>query len=92
MKIGNIDTYTDLELALMVLLDYLGSGNERKKKLGPRYSKVQSLVNDILWTEVIPDGSGKSGYSKDDVKKALLKVEPSHEDYLDLIDDILTEL
>lgn len=92
MKIGNIDTYTDLELALMVLLDYLGTGNERKKKLGSRYKAVQTLVNDILWTEVIPDGSGISGYSKDDITKALLKVEPSHEDYLDLIDDILTEL
>lgn len=92
MKIGKIESYTDLELALMVLLDYLGSGNARKKLLGSRYKAVQTLVNDILWTEVIPEGSGISGYSKDDITRALLKVEPSHEEYLELIEDILTEL
>ena len=92
MKIGKIDSYTDLELALMTLLDYLGSGNARKKLLGFRYKAVQTLVNDILWTEVVPDGSGISGYSKDDITRALLKVEPSHEEYLELIEDILTEL
>ena len=45
--IVNVDKYSDLDLALMVMLGYLGTGTTRRKKLGSRYKSVQTLVNKI---------------------------------------------
>lgn len=87
MKINNINTYTDLELALMVLLNYLGTGATRKKKLGARYKAVQELVNNILDHNVIPAGTGNT--TIEELNKVLLELEPTHEDYLDYIDEII---
>lgn len=42
-----LESYTDLELALMVLLDVFGTGSRRKKALGARYYSVQELVNEM---------------------------------------------
>lgn len=57
MKYAPIETYTDLELALMVLLGYFGNGAKRAQALGDRYHDVQSLVQRILNTGTVPEGS-----------------------------------
>ena len=87
MKINSIDTYTDLELALMVLLDYLGRGDTRKKKLGDRYKSVQNLVNYILANQEVPEGTGYMTIEA--LNDALLEMEPSHNDYLEYVSDII---
>ena len=52
-----LTAYSDLELALMVLLGYFGNGQTRKNNLGARYTAVQSIVEQILRGS-IPAGSG----------------------------------
>lgn len=71
MQTAAIKTYNDLELALMVLLGYMGNGADRVKKLGDRYSTVQKLVQQIIDTQKIPSGSS---YTKDQVTKAVQSV------------------
>lgn len=90
MKINKLDSYTDLELALMVLLDYLGSGSIRKKKLGERYKNVQTLVNYILANNEIPEGNGN--ITIEELNKVLIQIEPTHEDYLDYINEIIDKV
>lgn len=51
-------TYSDLELALMVLLGYYGNGQARKNALGYRYTAVQAIVEKIL-RGTVPAGSGQ---------------------------------
>ena len=41
-----LDKYTDLELANFVWQGLFGNGEERKQKLGNRYSAVQKIVNE----------------------------------------------
>lgn len=53
----SLGTYSDLELALMVLLGYYGNGVDRKKRLGSRYGTVQAIVEQILRGSV-PSGTG----------------------------------
>ena len=55
--IQNLNSYSDLELALMVLLGYFGNGAARKQKLGARYSAAQGIVEQIL-RGTVPAGSG----------------------------------
>lgn len=55
--IQNLNSYSDLELALMVLLGYFGNGAVRKQKLGARYNAAQGIVEQILRGSV-PAGSG----------------------------------
>lgn len=43
--VNELDKYTDEELAKMVWQGKFGDGEERKQRLGTRYSVVQSLVN-----------------------------------------------
>lgn len=45
---NELDKYSDEELAKMVIHGNFGNGTERVQKLGNRYDKVQSLVNDTL--------------------------------------------
>lgn len=45
----DLSKYTDEELAKMVVRGDFGNGQERKNKLGERYSKVQSIVNEIIY-------------------------------------------
>lgn len=87
MKI-NINKYNDLELALMVLLNYFGVGDTRKRLLGTRYKKVQSLVN-IIGTGVMPEGSS-AGIDLNKIKEALESLKPTDEDYNDYVDDIIS--
>lgn len=53
----SLGTYSDLELALMVLLGYYGNGADRKKRLASRYGTVQAIVEQILRGSV-PSGTG----------------------------------
>ena len=87
MKINNINSYTDLELALMVLLDYLGSGQVRKKKLGSRYHDVQVLVNFILAYSEIPEGTGN--LTIEELHRALLDMKPSDDDYNEYCEQLI---
>ena len=47
MKPGNLNTYSDLEIALMIKLDVFGTGENRRKALGSRYAAAQKIVNQI---------------------------------------------
>lgn len=87
MTINNINSYTDLELALMVLLDYLGTGQARKKKLGNRYHDVQVLVNLILANNEIPEGTGN--LTIEELHRALLDMKPTDDDYVSYCDEII---
>lgn len=64
-------TYSDLELALMVLLGYYGNGQTRKNNLGYRYTAVQAIVEKIL-RGTVPAGSGQVNTSA--VEKAVRNV------------------
>lgn len=81
-----ISKYSDLELALMALLGYLGNGETRKNKLGSRYNAVQLIVNQILAGSV-PAGSGTD---PDRVKKAVLNV--FSEDIEQIAEEIINEI
>ena len=58
-KIQALNTYSDLELSLMVLLNYFGTGATRRQKLGGRYAAVQRIVDQICHGTV-PAGKGGS--------------------------------
>lgn len=70
MKPGKLSTYSDLEVALMVLLGVYGNGAARKQALGSRYAAVQKTVDFIVSTSNIPDGSGAD---PDRIKKAIMQ-------------------
>lgn len=78
-----LNTYSNLELALMVLLGYYGNGQARKNKLGSRYSEVQAIVEQIL-RGTVPAGS--AGYTKAQISKSL------HAVFDQMIDDIVKEV
>jgi len=56
-RLQALSTYSDLELALMVLLNYFGTGSARRQKLGSRYTAVQRIVDQICHGTV-PAGKG----------------------------------
>lgn len=64
MKPGNLNTYSDLEIALMIKLDVFGTGENRRKALGSRYAAAQNIVNQIGATGRIPDGSARADPEK----------------------------
>lgn len=59
MAPGRINSYSDLELALMILLGCFGNGQERRDRLGARYDEAQGIVEWILRYDKIPDGKGQ---------------------------------
>lgn len=77
-----VSKYSDLELALMALLGYLGNGEARKQKLGSRYSIVQGIVNQILAGSV-PAGSGTD---PERVKRAVLNT------FTEVIEEVTEEI
>lgn len=87
----DISKYSDLDLALMVICGYLGSGAERRIKLGSRYIKVQAMVNQIVRGNM-PLPEEKGGYSKEDIREALQKVMPDQDDISAFISEILGDL
>lgn len=68
----SLGTYSDLELALMVLLGYYGNGADRKKRLGSRYGTVQAIVEQIL-RGTVPSGTGPD-VMQARISKAVAKV------------------
>ena len=83
----SLGTYSDLELALMVLLGYYGNGADRKKRLAPRYGTVQAIVEQIL-RGTVPAGTGPA-VIKTKVKAAVTKA--LQESITELTEDILNE-
>ena len=69
MQKAALKTYSNLELALMVMLGYYGNGETRKKNLGDRYNTVQGIVQNIIDKQKIPAGTGL--WNKDNIKKAV---------------------
>lgn len=69
--IKQLNQYSDLELALMVLLGYFGNGQTRKNNLGSRYAAVQGIVEQIL-RGTVPAGSGM--FEKEKIKAAVQAV------------------
>lgn len=80
-------SYSDLELALMVLLGYYGNGAARKQKLGSRYATVQGMVEQIL-RGAVPAGSGE--FNRENVRTAVYAVFDKTID--DITEDIINEL
>lgn len=89
MKI-DISKYSDLDLALMCCAGYLGNGTERRQKLGPRYLKVQLLVNQIT-RGTMPDPP-QGGVTKDQIRKALVSMRPSQSEYDSFIEEVIQKL
>lgn len=58
MTPGRLSSYSDLECALMVIIGCYGNGQARRGALGSRYATVQSIVEQILNSGKVPDGSG----------------------------------
>lgn len=85
MRNINIDKYGDLELALMCLLGYFGSGVDRLRALGTRYTKVQPMVNKLVCGVVPPSTS----INYEVVKNALLKMTPTKDDYVSYVDELM---
>lgn len=71
MTVGSISSYTNLELALMCICGYLGNGDQRKSKLGSRYNAVQKLVDQILNSNKVPNGTGSGTITDAKVKTAV---------------------
>ena len=85
-----ISQYTDLELALRVLLDVFGKGNKRREALGPRFSKVQTIVNQIIISGYIPALSREYGTER--VRKVLEEYRPTDAQYDDFMNEFLNAL
>ena len=85
-----ISQYTDLELALMVLLDVFGKGNKRREALGPRFSKIQTIVNQIIISGYIPALSREYGTER--VRKVLEEYRPTDAQYDDFMNEFLDAL
>lgn len=83
----NLTSYSDLELALMVLLGYFGNGQDRKNRLGSRYDKVQSIVEQIL-RGTVPAGNGPA-VIKTKVKAAVTKA--LQDSITELTEDIIND-
>lgn len=60
MKPGKLSSYTDLELALMIMCGYYGNGAARKTALGSRYNAAQAIVDKMINSGKVPDGSAHS--------------------------------
>lgn len=85
-----VSQYTDLELALMVLLDVFGKGNKRREALGPRFSKVQTVVNQIIISGYIPALSKEYGTER--VRKVLEEYRPTDAQYDEFMNEFLNAL
>jgi hypothetical protein len=70
MKTAALTTYSDLELALMVMLNYFGTGQTRKAKLGSRYVAVQKLVDQIC-NGSVPAGKGSGAVDPAKLQRAI---------------------
>lgn len=83
MTPGRLSSYSDIEAALLVIIGAYGNGQARRNALGSRYGAVQGLVEQILNSGKVPDGSGTDPAK---LKKALDAV------YYDVIQDVTAEV
>lgn len=83
MTPGRLSSYSDLECALMVIIGCYGNGQARRDALGSRYGAVQSIVEQILNSGNVPDGSGTDPEA---VKNAMLAT------FYDTIEEITNEV
>lgn len=88
MQTANLKTYSDLEIALMIMLGYFGNGQDRVKALGSRYNACQAVVEEILMTGKVPSGSGAA--SADQIIKAVHSV--FDKDIDKITEELLNEL
>lgn len=85
-----VSQYTDLELALMVFLDVFGKGNKRREALGPRFTKVQTIVNQIIVSGLIPALSRE--YGEERVRTVLEEFRPTDAQYDEFMNEFLNAL
>ncbi len=83
MTPGRLSSYSDLECALMVIIGCYGNGQARRDALRSRYGAVQSIVEQILNSGKVPDGSGTDPEA---VKSAMLAT------FYDTIEEITNEV
>ena len=83
MSPGRLSSYSDLEAALLVIIGAYGNGQARRNALGSRYDAVQGLVEQILNTGKVPDGTGTD---PEKLKKAMNNV------YYDVIQEVTNEV
>lgn len=85
-----LESYTDLELALMVLLDVFGTGSKRKKALGSRYYSVQELVNEMNKSgEIKPS---LSVFPVEKIRAVFGEQRPTDQDYQEYVDAFINAL
>lgn len=82
----NINLYSDLDLALMCICGYLGSGTARKKKLGDRYAAVQRLVNQITRGSMPAPSKGQT---KEELSKRIRSLMPTEADIDSFIEEVI---
>lgn len=87
MKV-NPEKYSDLDLALMVLLGYFGTGSSRRKNLGKRYAKVQLLVNQIS-RGTMPE---PEGMSLNRLREVLEEYRPTDADFSAFEEEIIEKV
>lgn len=83
--LGNLESYTDLELALLVMLGQFGNGSARRSALGSRYSAVQGIVNQMI-TGYVPKGKGSIDSAK--LKTVIKELRPTESDMNEIADEI----
>lgn len=86
-----VSKYTDLELALMVLMNCYGSGKQRKAALGDRYTAVQTIVTYIVATNLIPAGP-RVDPDLDDVRRTLEVFRPTDQEYDEFMAEFINAL
>ena len=87
MKV-NPEKYSNLDLALMTLLGYFGTGNTRRKNLGKRYAKVQILVNQIS-RGTMPE---PEGMSLNRLREVLEEYRPTEEEFSTFTEEIIEKV
>lgn len=89
MRNIQIENYSNLELALMCLLGYFGTGVDRLRALGNRYTKVQPLVNQLVTGKVPTSTTVDKERMLACLKEALVKNKPTEKDYLEYVDYLI---
>ena len=87
---AEIGEYSDLELALLVMLGQFGNGQERRNNLGVYYDSVQGIV-EYLAVGICPKPDPR-GLSDEQIRKALEKIRPTNKDFDAMVDDFIDAL
>lgn len=87
--VAPLSEYSVVELALMTLMNCFGTGSERRKRLGSRFTEVQIIVNQITASGYVPaDG----GAPEEKVRKVLEELRPTDQEYDEFIDTFINAL